>query len=186
MISHLKGTILYHDLKSVTLDVGGVGYKIYTNAGSLGGESGKQAEFWTYLAVRETALDLYGFKTKEELDFFELLITVSGIGPKSALGILSIASISNLQHAISSGDISHLTKVSGIGKKSAEKIVLELKDKLESILPGSVHSISGDIDALEALQALGYGEREAREALKKAHGENTEQKVRAALKNLNS
>lgn len=185
MIGHLKGTIIHHDIKSVILDVSGVGYKIFTNTAHIDSKSEKIAEFWTYLAVRETALDLYGFQTKDELEFFELLITVSGIGPKSAMGILTLATLPNLRHAISSGDTSHLTKVSGIGKKNAEKIVVELKDKLEGLSTDMSHSLSGDVDALEALKSLGYGEREAREALKKAIGDTTEQKVRSALKNLN-
>lgn len=185
MIGHLKGVILHQDLKSIILDVSGVGYKVFTNTTTLPTQVGLPIELWTYLAVRENALDLYGFITQEELHFFELLMTVSGIGPKSAMGILGIATIPNLRHAISSGDVSHLTKVSGIGKKNAEKIVLELKDKLEGLSVDMSHSVSGDVDALEALKSLGYGEREAREALKKAEGDTTEKKVRSALKNLN-
>lgn len=185
MIGHLKGILVHQDLKSVVLDVSGVGYKIHTNTAGLEKQTGKPAEFWTYLAVRENALDLYGFKTKDELNFFELLISVSGIGPKGAMGILTVATLSNLRHAISSGDTSHLTKVSGIGKKNAEKIVIELKDKLVGVSGDMGHSISGDVDALEALRSLGYGEREAREALKKADGDTTEKKIRSALKNLN-
>ena len=185
MIGHLKGLVIHQDLKSVILDVSGVGYKIYTNTTSLESSKQKTIEFWTYLAVRENALDLYGFKTKDELDFFELLISVSGIGPKGAMSILTVASLSNLRQAISTGDTSHLTKVSGIGKKNAEKIVIELKDKLVGLSGDIGHSLSGDVDALEALKSLGYGEREARDALKKALGETTEAKVRSALKNLN-
>lgn len=185
MIGHLKGTLIHQDLKSVILDVAGVGYKVFTNTATLPIGKPQNLELWTYLAVRENALDLYGFMTQEELHFFELLMTVSGIGPKSAMGILSVATIANLRHAISSGDVSHLTKVSGIGKKNAEKIVLELKDKLEGLSVDISGSVSGDVDALEALKSLGYGEREAREALKKAEGDTTEQKVRSALKNLN-
>lgn len=180
MIGYLKGVIIYQDLKSVILDVSGVGYKIYTNTAVL--ENTKEIEFWTYLAVRENALDLYGFKTKEELRFFELLLTVSGIGPKSALGILNIASLQNLRSAIATGDTAHLTKVSGIGKKNAEKIVIELRDKLEHMVSDS-SSLSDDIDALEALKSLGYGEREAREALKKVGGEKTTgEKIKKAMK----
>ena len=119
MISYLKGALLHQDLKSVILDVSGVGYKVFTNTASIG-KSEKTCAFWTHLAVRENALDLYGFKTKEELEFFELLISVSGIGPKSAMGIMTVATLSNLRHAIASGDTSHLTKVSGVGKKNAE------------------------------------------------------------------
>lgn len=183
MIGHLKGTLIHQDLKSVILDVAGVGYKIYTNTASLESQTGKTLEFWTYLAVRENALDLYGFTKREELEFFELLLTVSGIGPKSAMGILSVATLQNLRHAVSTGDTSHLTKVSGVGKKNAEKIVLELKDKLENAKFESGHSISGDVDALEALKSLGYGEREAREALKKVtDSKDTGDKVKKALK----
>lgn len=181
MIGYLKGIIIDQDLKSIILDVSGVGYKIHTNTAILDKDLDKTSEFWTYLAVRENALDLYGFQTKEELRFFELLLTVSGIGPKSALGILSVASIQNLRQAISTGDINHLVKVSGVGKKNAEKIVIELKDKLENI--GDFDSsLSGDVDTLEALKSLGYGERESREVLKKATGENTGEKIKSALK----
>ena len=193
MIGHLKGTLIHQDLKSVILEVSGVGYKVFTNTASMispkrseGNKSYKEGaitEFWTYLAVRETALDLYGFSTKEELSFFELLITVSGIGPKSAMGILSIATLPNLRHAIATGDTSHLTKVSGIGKKNAEKIVIELKDKLVGLATDLSSSVSGDVDALEALKSLGYGEREVREALKKVTDiKDTGEKVKKALK----
>ena len=182
MIGYLKGTIIHQDTKSVVLDVSGVGYKIYTNTGSVGKD--KTAEFWTYLAVRENAMDLYGFKTKEELSFFELMVnSVSGIGPKSAMAIMTVATLSNLRHAIVTGETSHLTKVSGIGKKNAEKIVLELKDKLEGLSTDMSQSVSGDVDALEALKSLGYGEREIREALKKViDSKDTGEKIKKALK----
>lgn len=181
MIGYLKGRVIEHDLKSVILDVSGVGYKIHTNTAYLDSKSTDVLEFWTYLAVRENALDLYGFITKEELYFFELLITVSGIGPKSAMGILSVASVSNLRNAISSGDTSHLIKVSGVGKKNAEKIVMELKDKLVGSEGGAY--VSGDVDVIEALKSLGYGEREAREALKKVgESKDTSDKIKKALK----
>jgi Holliday junction DNA helicase RuvA len=190
MIGHLTGTIIWSDTRSVVLDVNGVGYKVYTNTGMLDGKSDakevaseKTVSFWTYLAVRETALDLYGFGTKDELDFFELLLTISGIGPKSASNILALASLSSLRQAISSGDTSHLTKISGIGKKVADKIVLELKDKIGLVGEEFGTNISGDVDALLALQSLGYSERDAREALKKSVG-TTEEKVRGALKQL--
>ncbi len=183
MIGHLKGVIIHQDLKSIILDVSGVGYKVFTNTANLESQIGKTLEFWTYMAVRETALDLYGFLAKEELDFFELLITVSGIGPKSAMGILSIASLSSLRQAIGTGDTSHLTKVSGIGKRNAEKIVVELKDKLDGLVIEMDYSSSGEIDALEALKSLGYGERESREALKKVtETKDTGEKVKKALK----
>lgn len=182
MIGHLTGTIIHRDLKSLILDVGGVGYKIHTNTATLGDDR-TAASFWTYLAVRENALDLYGFPTKIELEFFELLLSVSGIGPKSALGILSLASVTELRRAIQSGDTSHLTRVSGIGKKNAEKIVLELKDKIDDVSDvGSEHT-TRDIDVIEALTALGYSERDAREALKKVTAtDSIDAKIKQALK----
>lgn len=183
MIGYLKGTLLHQDLKSLVLDVNGVGYKINTNTAVLGGKTGEIIEFWTYLAVRENALDLYGFSTRDELGFFELLLTVSGIGPKSAMGILSVATLQNLRHAISTGDTSHLTKVSGVGKKNAEKIVLELKDKLDGWTSDGTEFVSLDVDALEALRSLGYGEKESREVLKKVtDAKDTGDKVKKALK----
>ncbi len=194
MIGYLKGQIIDQDTKNVILDVSGVGYKIFTNVSGLNivpersagkGQSEAQAtkEFWIHTAVRETSIDLYGFSTKEELSFFELLITVSGIGPKSALGILSVASLPNLRHAITTGDTSLLTKVSGIGRKNAEKIVVELRDKIEKVVAGLSESAAGDIDALEALKAIGFAERDAREALKKVtDSKDTGDKVKKALK----
>lgn len=183
MLGYLKGTIIHQDLKSVILLVSGVGYKIYTNTTILDKPDQKTVEFWTHLAVRENALDLFGFRTKEELEFFELLISVSGIGPKSALGILTIATIPNLKHAISTGDISHLIKVSGVGKKNAEKIVVELKDKVQDLTGDVAYSNSSDVDALEALKSLGFGEKEVREVLKKVSDIlDTGEKVKKALK----
>lgn len=181
MIGYIKGNIVWRDLKSVVVDVGGVGYKLFTYAGGL--DSQQEVAFYTYLAVRENALDLYGFPTKAELDFFELLLTVSGIGPKSALAILSVASLDTLSYAINNGDAGHLTKQSGIGKKNAEKIVLELKGKAPEITSeGKAHTDNDD--AIEALKALGYSEKDSREALKKAEGVTTQEKIRSALKTL--
>ncbi|MDE1988477.1 MAG: Holliday junction branch migration protein RuvA, partial [Patescibacteria group bacterium] len=117
--------IEHKDAKFIILEVGGVGYKIFLASDFL--EKIKESanvSLWTYLAVREDALTLYGFEEKEGLDFFEMLISISGIGPKTALGVINAATIPTLKKAISSKDISHLVKVSGIGKKIAEKITL--------------------------------------------------------------
>lgn len=159
----------HKDLRFIILDVNGVGYKVFgtetiVNEARLDGNLG----LWTYLAVRENALDLYGFKEKEALTFFELLITISGIGPKTALGVLNVAAVQTIKQAVSSGDISYLTKVSGIGKKIAEKIILELRDKFEAEGFSAADSgFKGEADVIEALKSLGYAEREARDALKK-------------------
>jgi Holliday junction DNA helicase RuvA len=124
---------------------------------------------------------LYGFLDRQELEFFEMLINVSGIGPKGALSILSVASIETLKKAIGTGDTIYLTKISGIGKKTAEKIVIELRDKIEVDKTGT--SLQGELDALEALKSLGYSQNEAREALKKISPlTDTNTKIREALK----
>lgn len=182
MIGYLKGRIIDQGVKNVILDVSGVGYKIYTNVSNIE-KSQKESEFWIHTAVRENSIDLYGFSNKEEMNFFELLITVSGIGPKSALGILTVTSLQNLRHAISTGDTSLLTKVSGIGRKNAEKIVVELRDKMDDVITELSESGATDLDALEALKALGFNERDARDALKKVtDSKDTGDKVKKALK----
>ena len=139
--------------------------------------------------VREDALDLYGFQNQTELEFFEMLISVSGIGPKGALGILNVAPVDHLKEAIAMGDTAALTKVSGIGSKSAQKIILELRDKLgghESETGGTM--LGDERDAIEGLVALGYAERSAREALKKVPPEikGTGARIKGALKQLGS
>jgi Holliday junction DNA helicase RuvA len=146
---------------------------------------------FTHLAVRENALDLFGFLSREECDFFELLITISGIGPKSALGILSAAPLASLREAVVSGETAYLTKIGGIGKKVADKIVLELKGKVffgadEAISPNGLGR--GDVDALEALKSLGYTQKEARDALEGLDSSITDTgaKVKAALRVLGS
>lgn len=168
MISSLSGTLRHKDLGSVVIDVGGVGYKVLVPTEvTLAALPSQPLFLWTHLAVRETSLELFGFLEKESLEVFELLITISGIGPKTALGILNVASPATLRQAVGSGDTSYLTRVSGIGKKNAEKIVLELKNKLvmkEGEMPHADARSEGD--AMEALLSLGYTERDAREALK--------------------
>jgi Holliday junction DNA helicase RuvA len=189
MISFLRGPLLETGAKSVVIDLNGVGYKVFVTEDTLHGlKIGAEIKLWTYLAVREDALDLYGFTSPKEKSFFELLISISGIGPKDALNILSLVSVDTLTSSIRSGSVAHLVKVSGIGKKTAEKIVLELKDKLGGIESGGEMSagMSSDMDAIEALRALGYDADEAREALKKIDPEisDTGKKVKAALKML--
>lgn len=174
MISYLEGKILHKEPKFIVLDVNGVGYKVFGTEAMLNdGKIGSPFGVWTYLAVRENALDLYGFKERDALNFFELLITISGIGPRTALGVLNVAAVKTIKQAVSSGDISYLTKVSGIGKKIAEKIILELRDKFEAEdFTGTEAGFKGEADVIEALKSLGYAEREARDALKKVlHGE---------------
>jgi Holliday junction DNA helicase RuvA len=191
MIGHLSGTVLLISHQFLILDVGGVGYKIFASPDTLLPLiEGDTVSFFIHTAVRENALDLYGFSTHTELSFFELLITISGIGPKSALGILSVAPIDTLKKAISAGDPTYLTQVSGIGKKSAERIVVELRDKLSAGLVSD--DVSGmmkeETDALAALQALGYTTFEARDALKEVPDDitGTDMRIKEALRRLGS
>lgn len=187
MISKITGQIIHKTDKFVIIETNGIGYKVYGTTELISkAKDGETAKIWTHLAVRENAMDLYGFANKEELDFFELLNTISGIGPKTAIGILNVANVPSLRKAISSGETAHLTKVSGLGKKMADKIVLELKGKL-----GSYEEVAFDhkeeIDALEALKSLGYSHKESREALQEIDSSTpltTSQKIKAALKHL--
>ena len=191
MIAKLTGTISDMGTRYVVIDVNGVGYKVFVTDDTIHLlKKNDRAVLLTYLVVREDALDLYGFPLKKDKEFFELLISVSGIGPKSALNILSLVSSDTLASSIRTGSVAHLVKVSGLGKKTAEKIVLELKDKLGKVTGdmGTEFSagMSSDIDAIEALKALGYDADDAREALKKV-GKNVSDigaKVKAALKEL--
>ncbi|MEX0919228.1 MAG: Holliday junction branch migration protein RuvA [Parcubacteria group bacterium] len=192
MISALSGTVRHKDLHSVVVDVSGVGYKVWVPTEIiLDLETGSKVSLWTHLAVRETSLDLFGFVEKESLEIFELLITISGIGPKTALGILNVATPTMLRQAVVNSDTSYLTRVSGIGKKNADKIVLELKDKLKLTSEDtSTNSVQAqeEGDALEALVSLGYSERDARDALKKVSKNVTgaSERVKSALKLLSN
>ncbi|GMQ95361.1 MAG: Holliday junction branch migration protein RuvA [Patescibacteria group bacterium] len=191
MISHLRGGVVLKRDRFVILETGGVGYKVYVSLDTFRKikDDGKEVAFWTHLAVRENALDLYGFTNYGELEFFELLIGISGIGPKSALAILGVAPIDTLREAIATGDTSYLTKVSGIGKKNAEKIVLELRDKLgTSQEAGGARGIGlkEEADVIDALVSLGYSAQEAREALKRVAHEvkGVSNRIKETLKHL--
>lgn len=188
MIGQLRGKIVHQGDKYLILDVGGVGYKVAVSAETklALAKNTDEITLWTHLTVKEDALDLYGFLNQRELEFFELLISISGVGPKSALGILSLASPDTLSQAIGRNDTAYLTKVSGIGRKLAEKIVLELKDKIPYLADQDDTSFQQDTDVMLALQAMGYNEREVREALKQLPADisDTSAKIKFALKNL--
>jgi Holliday junction DNA helicase RuvA len=191
MIARIEGTIIHKTDKFLVVDVSGVGYKVFVTTDTIGSvEQGALGAFWTYTAVRENSLDLYGFASMEEMSFFELLLDVSGIGPKSALGILAVASIDTLKKAIATGDTSYLNKVSGIGRKTAEKIVIELRDKLQAHKgeDGAPSTLRGDSDVVEALKSLGYSQNDARDALKEIPStiEGTNARIKQALKILGS
>ncbi len=189
MIGTISGLVRHKNLNQVYVDVGGIGYKIaVTTDTAIEAENGKVLFLWTHLAVRENALDLYGFLDKETLDVFELLISISGIGPKTALGILNVATPSMLRKAVANDDTSYLTKVSGIGKKNAEKIVLELRGKLTTSMEDKSDNLRAEGDVMEALLSLGYNERDVREVLKKIPKDlkKESEQVKQALKLLSS
>ena len=174
---------------SVLVNVSGVGYSVRVPSSAIEvlGREGSPVALYIHTAMREDAIDLYGFLSEEELSFFRLLMSVSGIGPKTALGILNAAEVTSLKRAIASGDPSLLTRVYGLGKKSAERIVVELRDRLEKEgFGGAAAGLSADSEALEALEALGYRKEEAREALGKAGEGGVRERLSAALKYLGS
>lgn len=186
MIARLNGTIIDTSLTHVVLDVGGVGYLV---AVRIPAEYtvGNTAEFHTYLAVRESALDLYGFKTRDELEMFEHLLTLPKIGPKLAMQVMSQANPELLKQSIATGDASYLSKMSGIGAKSAEKIVQGLKDVFESVDDEIIGTgVGHDGDVMDALLALGYSQRDALAAIQKLPPDITEasERIREALKQL--
>lgn len=189
MIAHLKGDIFFKGEKFIVLNVGGVGHKIYAGQETMRKlpERGATVSLWTHQHVREDSLELYGFLQYAELELFEMLLGISGIGPKSALGILAIAAVDTLKKAIAAGDTSYLTRVSGVGRKIAEKVVLELKEKMAGRgISVEAPELKEEADVLEALVSLGYSQREAREALGAVALETVgaDRRVKEALKKL--
>ena len=189
MIAYLRGKILTKTLNACILDVAGVGYQVFAGENFLSElRPGQEAEIYTHHQVREDASDLYGFKSLSDKELFELLLTVSGVGPKSALGILSLAATDDVKETIVRGDADLLTKVSGIGKKTAERIVLELKNKIlrstNAVTPLGAPSFGGD--EIDALMTLGYSLPEARSALNSVDPAlaDSGQRVKEALKKM--
>ena len=170
MISYIKGKLECKNIDSIVLDVGGIGYKIYMSANSIDriGEVGKEIKIYTYMKVREDDISLYGFCTNEDLKMFEQLIGVSGVGAKSALTILANISPSSFALAIISGDVNTLKSLPGIGPKSAQRMILELKDKMKTqdaieneVIPTkNIVKSDKSKDAIEALQVLGYARKD--------------------------
>jgi holliday junction DNA helicase RuvA len=192
MIRHLCGTVTQTHPTYIVLDVGGVGYRIFTNINTAY-EPEEKICIHTHLAVRENAMDLYGFATQEALSFFELLLTLPKVGPKTAMQILSQADIALLQNTILSQDAAHLSKMSGLSKKTAEKIVLGLKDTFDTVAytlqQDNTHSSSNTSDAIDALITLGYPQSDARKVVQQILTEkpqytNTNDIIKAALQYL--
>lgn len=185
MIGHIEGTVRALRPGFCVVGANGVGYKIAATKETLAHlREGQETSLWTHLTVREDVLDLYGFSAESELRFFELLVTVPGVGPKSALAILNVASAETLRSAIAAGNDSYLTNVSGIGKKTAQKILLELREKVGKAAEAVAGQLESDEEALAAMRALGYSLQEGRDALKKVPSsiEGSRERLREALK----
>lgn len=196
MYSYIKGTIEELYLDHIVIDNNNIGYRINVSSNTLKDlQLGNMAKIYTKLIVREDDMSLCGFSTKEELEMFELLTSVSKIGPKVGLGILSFASPRQLGAYIISEDIAKMSKAPGVGKKTAERIILELKDKIDkqniefepTLLSQAPIAVSQD-EAVDALVALGYSSQEAKEAVEKCkkNSLNTEDIIKKSLSYLMS
>lgn len=172
--------------RAVVIDVGGVGYEVLATQDVLTRcRIGAAITLATHLNVREDLMELYGFMSPDDLAFFKLLLTVSGVGPKSALNILEVAKPAEIRRAVAAQDAVSLHSVHGLGKKTAEKLVVELKDKVEGVVGGGSGITSDEHAVLEAITNLGYSAAEARAALKAAPAAGSlEERVKAVLKQL--
>lgn len=192
MYYYIKGELILKDAGFVVVDNNGIGYKIFTSGYTIANLNEKIVTLYTYLHVREDVFDLYGFSSNEELSMFLNLISVSGVGPKAALSILSVMSPMGLAAAIITGDAKALTKANGVGAKMAQRVILELKDKLKNadIIPDSltkeeVISSGSPEEAVSALMVLGYSQNDAKRAVASVDQSlSTEEIITLALKKM--
>lgn len=199
MISYIKGEVVKKGIDYLIIENNGIGYYINTSFNTLKNLSeGDVSSVFTYMHVREDVLALYGFSKKDELDMFKKLISVNGVGPKAGLAVLSTYEINSVKVAILKDDVNAISKVPGIGKKTASKIILDLKDKVGSIEEldnvdiSDIEIISSDInndveDIAKVLMTLGFSQAEAKKALENIDisGKTENQIIKEALKNLN-
>lgn len=198
MFYSITGKIVYSDTSSVALDCAGVAFRCTVTLNTLKnlGKLGDTATLFTYLSVREDALELFGFYDQQELEFFKLLLDVSGVGPKAAIAILSQNTPNMLALSIAAGDVKAITKAQGVGPKIAQRVILELKDKMAKLAPSRVSSedassmqqinMGGNIsEAVSALAALGFSAADAAKALQGADPQTrVEDLVKIGLKKL--
>ena len=202
MIGYIRGILEEADEQSVMIDNHGIGYRIFVPSSAFSGALpiGKEVKIYTYLSVKEDAMQLYGFLTRDDLRMFRMLLGVNGIGPKAGLGILSALTADELRFAVLADDAASIAKAPGIGKKTAQKLILELKDKLnleDAFEQKLANQAAGDIsaadtgsqvqEAVQALTALGYPGTEALRAVKKVEGAESmtvEEILKAALKKM--
>jgi Holliday junction DNA helicase RuvA len=186
MIYSISGKLALKEANFAVVEAAGLGLKLFASKQTLEGlpAVGTGVTFYCHLHVREDALDLFGFTSPDELDFFEMLISVSGVGPKSALAILDTAPLDELSAAIKEGRPDLLTRAAGIGRKTAERVIVELRSRVQSSKSGAVvEKMQTDSDLVEALMSLGYHRDQARAALGKVDEKvvGTEGRLRAAL-----
>lgn len=194
MYYYIKGTLVQKSDNYIVVDANGVGYMIYTSLNSMQntGEVGKKITIYTYLHVREDVMDLFGFTTIEEKNMFMHLISVSGVGPKAALSILSVTTPAKFAVAVITNDVKTITKASGVGPKMAQRVILELKDKMKTDeLEIDLEDESDDIlsdnrsEAISALVVLGYSSNDAQKAVKGIDGTlSVEEIIKKALAGL--
>jgi Holliday junction DNA helicase RuvA len=187
MLYSVSGKLIFKGENFLAVETGGIGFKIFASGQTIrrAGAAGTDVKLFTHFHVRDDAMELYGFLSEDELSFFELLISVSGVGPKSALSIIDVADLEELSAAIQEGRPDLLTKASGIGRKTAERIIVELRSKMKSSRSGAVvEKMETDVDLVEALSNLGYRREEARDALAKVPRETTgvEARLKEALR----
>lgn len=182
MIDYILGVFVQKNDKFVIIDVGSIGFRVFVSKTTLDKmpSVGEKLKLYTWLQFREDTLVLYGFLTLDELQFFEILNTVAGVGPKTALNVLGIAPLDRLRSAIASGEAALFSKVAGVGKKTAERIVIELKSKFTKMSP----QFKEDLEVEEALITLGYHPQEIREALRNVGTKikGVEARIKEALK----
>ena len=190
MFYYLKGTVVHTFENFAVLDIGGIGFKIYSSLSSLSKiTQNNNYIFYTYTNIREDAFDIYGFITQEELNFFEMLLSVSGVGPKAALAVLSALSPSGVAKAVLTNDSKAISAAQGVGIKTAQRIILELQSKIsgEDLLQNvsendNFLNMSANNDAVAALMALGYNATEAKRAIAAAEpGKTVEETITNAL-----
>jgi len=189
MIAKLSGKVAEKTLDTIILDCNGVGYGLFVTFEDYGAlEDGKETSLYVYEHIRENLYDLYGFKALETKRLFEQLLTVNGVGPKMALAILSIASSDHVRKAIAAGDTKFISQANGVGKRVAERVVVDLKDKVglaasEDATEFLTTTANPNDEALQGLVALGYSVQDAAEALKKVDQKlSAEERIKQALK----
>lgn len=198
MFYSLSGKIVHSDISGVAIECSGIAFSVTTSVNTLRqlGNVGDSATVYTHLAVREDGMELFGFADSEELQYFRMLISVSGVGPKAAVAILSVLTPEMLALSITAGDVKSITKAQGVGPKIAQRIVMELKDRVSKLVPEKVNTgkiaeakqvlASGNADeAINALMALGYSGSEAARAVSECDSSlPVESIIRQALRNL--